>query len=143
MQLNLSADEMREVFGDHDPTQYAAEAEQRWGDTDAYKQSTRRANSYTKDDWARIGAEGEAVELAFLAAMRAGLPPESDDAKAAAELHRLQIDRNFYPCSYEMQSGLAEMYIADSRFTAHYDQRADGLAMYVRDAIIANALDHM
>lgn len=143
MGVNLTPDEMRDVFGDHDPTEYQEEAEQRWGNTDAYKESHRRTNSYTKDDWARHSAESGAVELAFVAAMQAGLAPESDEAKAAAERHRLLIDTWFYPCSYEMQTGLAEMYVMDERFTAHYDKRAEGLAVYVRDAIIANALDHI
>ena len=143
MGINLTPDEMKDVFGDHDPTAYQQEAEQRWGETDAYKESHRRTNAYTKDDWARLGAETDAIELAFLEAMQAGLPPESPEAKAVAERHRRNIDTWFYPCSHEMQTGLAEMYIMDSRFTAHYDVRAEGLAMYVRDAIIANALDHM
>lgn len=143
MGVNLTPEEMEAVFGDHDPTQYQEEAEQRWGDTDAYKESHRRTSSYTKEDWARQAAETEAVELQFLSAMSAGLSAESVEAKAAAERHRLQIDSWFYPCSYEMHSGLAEMYVADPRFTAHYDKRGAGLAVYVRDAIIANALDHM
>jgi hypothetical protein len=56
-----------------------------------------------------------------------------------AEAHRLQIDRAFYPCSYQMHVGLAEMYLADPRFTATYEQIAPGLAQYVHDAIKANA----
>jgi hypothetical protein len=32
------------------------------------------------------------------------------------------------------------MYVADERFTAHYDDRAPGLAAYLRDAIVANAV---
>ena len=71
------------------------------------------------------------------------MPADSPEAKAAAELHRLHIDRNFYPCSYEMQTGLAAMYLADERFARHYDGRVPGLAQYVHDAIYANALDHL
>jgi hypothetical protein len=59
-----------------------------------------------------------------------------------AEAHRAQIDRRFYPCSYEMQVGLAEMYLADPRFTATYEKIAPGLARYVHDAIKANADSH-
>ena len=36
-----------------------------------------------------------------------------------------------------MHRGLAEMYVADPRFAAHYDAVAPGLARYVRDAIVA------
>jgi hypothetical protein len=38
-----------------------------------------------------------------------------------------------------MHVGLAEMYVADARFKAHYDERAPGLAEYVAEAIRANA----
>ena len=56
-----------------------------------------------------------------------------------AEAHRRQIDDAFYACSYEMHVGLAEMYIADPRFTATYENIAPGLAQYLHDAIKANA----
>jgi MerR family transcriptional regulator, thiopeptide resistance regulator len=38
-----------------------------------------------------------------------------------------------------MHRNLAEMYVADPRFTATYDQVRDGLAQYVYTAIVANA----
>src|SRR4051794_169818 len=56
MGINLTPAEMLEVFGDHDPTRHGEEAKERWGDTDAYRESHRRASSYTKDDWVRIKA---------------------------------------------------------------------------------------
>ena len=139
MGIALNPDEMFEVFGDHDPTQYAEEVEQRWGDTDAYKQSQRRTSSYTKDDWLRIKAEGAAAEQRLAAAMAEGLPADSEEAMAAAEDHRLQIDRWFYDLSPDMHRGLGDMYLADPRFEKHYEDVAPGLARYVRDAIHANA----
>ena len=38
-----------------------------------------------------------------------------------------------------MHRGLGEMYIADERFTSTYERRAEGLAVYFHDAIVANA----
>jgi hypothetical protein len=32
------------------------------------------------------------------------------------------------------------MYVADPRFTKHYDDQRPGLAQYVHDAIMANAV---
>lgn len=140
--INLTPEERLEVFGDFDPDSYADEVEERWGDTDAYRESARRAARYTKDDWARIKAEGGAVLERFAAAMRAGLSSDGADAMDAAEAHRRQIDEAFYPCSYEMHRGLAAMYIADPRFTATYEAVAPGMAHYVHDAILANAARH-
>jgi DNA-binding transcriptional MerR regulator len=139
MGINLTPEERFDVFGDFDPEQHAAEVEERWGDTEAYRESTRRTRGYTTADWQRIRAEGQAAVDRLVAAMQAGKPADSAEAMEGAELHRLQIDRNFYPCSYEMQVGLAEMYLADPRFTATYEKIAPGLAQYAHDAIKANA----
>jgi MerR family transcriptional regulator, thiopeptide resistance regulator len=56
-----------------------------------------------------------------------------------AEAARLHIHRRFYDLSPQMHRHLGDMYVADPRFTAHYDEQAPGLARYVRDAIHANA----
>jgi DNA-binding transcriptional MerR regulator len=139
MGIRLTAEEMLEVFGDHDPTQYAEEVQQRWGDTEAYRQSARRTSSYTKDDWLRITAEQEANVARLAAALTAGLPADGPEAVAAAEEHRRLIDRYFYDLPSEVHVGLAEMYLADPRFTTTYEDVVPGLAQYVHDAIVANA----
>lgn len=142
MGINLTPEERFEVFGDFDPDEHAAEVKERWGDTHAYRESARRTRSYTMADWQRTKAEGEAATNKLVAAMEAGLPADSVEAMEGAETHRLQIDRAFYPCSYQMHVGLAEMYLADPRFTATYERIAPGLAQYVHDAIKANAARH-
>lgn len=139
MGIRLDPNEMLDVFGDHDPGQYAAEVNERWGDTDAYRQSQRRAAGYGKADWARMGREMEAVEARLAEAMAAGVAPDDEAAMDAAEAHREHIGRWFYDCSHAMHQGLAEMYLSDPRFTRHYEARAEGLAAYVAAAIHANA----
>jgi DNA-binding transcriptional MerR regulator len=142
MGINLTPEERLEVFGDHDPDQYADEVRERWGGTDAYRESARRTSRYTKQDWARIKARGEAINGAFVSAMTTGTPADGTQAMDAAEAHRRSIDETFYPCSYAMHRGLAEMYLADPRFTASYEKLAPGLARFVHDAILANAARH-
>jgi DNA-binding transcriptional MerR regulator len=142
MGIKLTPEERFEVFGDFDPDDYAAEVEGRWGDTDAYRESAKRTARYTKADWQRIKAQGQAAIEQMVGAMNAGKPADSAEAMAGAEAHRRQIDEAFYPCSYELHVGLGEMYIADARFTATYEQIAPGLARYLHDAIKANAAAH-
>jgi hypothetical protein len=139
MGINLTLEERFEVFGDFDPDQYSEEVEERWGKTDAYRESARRTARYTKADWERIKAEGQAAIEQVVAAMNAGKPADSTEAMDGAEAHRRQIDDAFYACSYELHVGLAEMYLADPRFTATYENIAPGLAQYLHDAIKANA----
>ena len=139
MGISLSPQELFEVFGDEDPTVHADEVEQRWGDTEAYRQSQRRTAQYTKDDWLTIKAETQANVARFAAAYRAGLPANSPEAMDAAEEHRQHITHWFYDCGYDLHRSLGDLYVSDERFTANYDRETPGLAQYVRDAIHANA----
>jgi len=66
---------------------------------------------------------------------------ESPDAMDLAEEHRQLISRWFYECSYEIHTGLADMYLADERFMATYENIKLGLTQYLHDAIHANAVD--
>lgn len=140
MGINLTPEEQFEVFGtDAVGGEYADEAEQRWGETDAWRESQRRTSAYTKDDWLAIKAEAEAIESGFAEAFGAGEPADGPRAAQLARAHRDHISRWFYDCSAEMHVGLAEMYVGDERFADRFDQRAPGLAAYVRDAIVSNA----
>ncbi|MGI5138045.1 MULTISPECIES: MerR family transcriptional regulator [unclassified Streptomyces] len=142
MGINLTPEERFEVFGDKDPEQYAEEAEQRWGGTEAYAESQRRAARYTKDDWKRMQAEVTAWGERYGALMAAGEPPTGEAAMDLAEEHRQHICTWFYECPYEMHRGLAEMYVADERFKAFYESMRPGLAEHLKEAILANAARH-
>ncbi|GAA1507348.1 MerR family transcriptional regulator [Streptomyces albidochromogenes] len=142
MGINLTPEEKFEVFGDHDPEQYAEEAEQRWGNSEAYRQSQRRAASYTKEDWQRIKEENAGNTAGLVAAMEDGAAPDSVRAMDLAEEHRSLISRNHYDCDYATHVCLAEMYVADERFTTSIDAAKPGLAAYLRAAILANAARH-
>jgi DNA-binding transcriptional MerR regulator len=137
-----TTEELKEMFGDGFSDEYAAEAEERWGDTDAWTQSQSRTKRYTRADWAEVKAEQDAVNAAFVAAMRAGLAPTSTEAMDAAEAHRRHIHERFYDLDHRVHRGLADMYVADPRFTKTYDDLEPRLAAYVREAIHANADRH-
>lgn len=133
-----STEDLKELFGEgfHDSQ---AEAEQRWGDTEAWQQSRRRTKSYTRADWQQVRAESDALHKGFTDAMDAGEPATSVMAMDAAEAHRLNIDDRFYDCPPPVHRNLADLYTSDPRFTATYDEIREGMAGYVRDAIYANA----
>jgi len=135
----LTKDEQKELFGDGFSDDYAQEAEQRWGETEAWKQSRRRTSTYTKADWVQVKAEMDATNDAFASAMTDGEPATSERAMEAAEQHRLHIHQRFYDLTPELHRGLGDMYLADPRFTKTYEDIKAGMAQYVRDAIHANA----
>jgi len=139
MGIRLDPEELLEVFGDDDPTEHASEAEERWGSTDAYRQSGRRTASYGKAEWLEIRRQADAIEARLAEALAAGVPATDARAMDAAEGHRQHIARWYYDCDPTMHAGLADLYEADPRFRAHYEKRAPGLADYIAAAVRANA----
>ena len=127
------------MFDGFDHSAYEQEARERWGHTEAYRASARRAARYGETEWREIKAESEKIVQAFAQLLAAGEPADGAAARAVAERHRRQISRWFYPCSPAMHRGLGELYVADERFARSYEQVAPGLAAYVRQAILANA----
>ncbi len=127
-----------ELFdGDFTP-EHEAEAKARWGKTDSYAESKKRAKGYTKEDWQKLRREGDAITGELAEAFAGGAAPSDPIALDLVEKHRLHIDRWFYPCSRDMHVSLGEMYVSDPRFAEHYDKRRPGLAQFVCDAIRAN-----
>jgi DNA-binding transcriptional MerR regulator len=139
MGMSLTPEEQFEIFGTGKLAEYTEEARQRWGDTDAWQQSQRRTAAYTRDDWIAIKAESDASINGFADALRAGEPATGTVAMDLAEAHRRHISRWFYDCDYAAHRGLADIYTADDRYIAAYDEIEPGLALYVRDAMYANA----
>jgi DNA-binding transcriptional MerR regulator len=113
----------------------AAEAEERWGDTDAWKQSQQRTAGLTEDAWRRIKADGDALLHALADAKREGVVPGSPHADELAARHRSSIEQ-FYDCGDEMHRCLVEMYLADERFTRYYDDVEPGLAQFLHDIVV-------
>jgi MerR family transcriptional regulator, thiopeptide resistance regulator len=137
--MQLTPEEQRELFGEDFKEEYQEEARERWGDTEAWRQSQQRTSQYTKADWQAIKAEMDGINARLVEALQAGEPADSPTAMDAAEAHRQHITRWFYDCPAEMHACISEMYVSDPRFAKTYEDMAPGLAQYVRDAVHANA----
>lgn len=140
MGIDLTPEERFEVFGDKDPERYEQEARERWGDTETYAESQRRAATYTKDDWKLMQDQVADWGVRYSALMDAGEPADGERAMDMAEEHRQHIGTWFYDCGYELHTCLGDMYVADERFKEFYDSMRTGLAEHLRDAITANAI---
>ncbi|MDR9449780.1 MAG: MerR family transcriptional regulator [Acidimicrobiia bacterium] len=134
----MTKEEMFEVFGNFDPSEHEDEVRERWGDTEAFGESSKRAGRYSRDDWKRVRDEADSVNQRLADLCASGTDPEAAESMEAAEQHRLHIDRWFYPCTHEMHAGLGDMYVLDPRFTKFWDDYQPGLATFVREAFLAN-----
>ncbi|WP_310604533.1 MerR family transcriptional regulator [Anaerosporobacter sp.] len=112
---------------------YAKEAEERWGNSDAYKESAEKTKNYTKEDWANVAAESNTIMTKF--AEHVGESPESELIQSFVEEWKNHISKFHYQCGNEILAGLGEMYVADERFTKNIDKFGEGTAKLISDAI--------
>ncbi len=118
------------------PNPYTKEAEERWGNSDAYKQSQERTKKMTKEDWQYYGDRSDLLMRKIVAASDADKNPASAEVQELIAEHYDSL-RTFYEPNLEMYRGLGSMYVEDSRFSATYDNYKPGLAVYMRDAMHA------
>jgi MerR family transcriptional regulator, thiopeptide resistance regulator len=136
--IQLTAEEQVEIFGTTAfSEEYATEAEERWGNTDAWKQSQQRVSQFSKQDWVDIKADVDKLLADLAAAKRDGVEPGSAAANELAARHRGSIER-YYDCDDEMHRCLVQMYLADERFTRYYDDVEPGLAQFLHDIVVAS-----
>jgi DNA-binding transcriptional MerR regulator len=128
----IKADELYDAFKDDDVKKYQAEVKERWGTTDAYKQSTAKVAKMTKVEMEVLKEKQKKLTQKLADAME--LPVESAPAQTLIAEHYKGI-QFFYDCPTEMYRNLGEMYVNDQRFTAYYDKFRPGLAVWLRDAI--------
>lgn len=108
-----------------------AEVTKRWG-ADELKATEERIRAMGKDGWNKAKQKGE--EINQLLADLMDLPVESINVQRAIELHFRHLNL-FYEVSKERYLGLANLYVEDERFKAHYDKYKLDLAFFIKDAI--------
>jgi MerR family transcriptional regulator, thiopeptide resistance regulator len=132
---SMKNDDLYDGFTKKQMEEYKEEAKKRWGHTDAYKQSVERTKHWTKADYDRIAKQGVEWTKKLAALRETGLSAESPQVQEMIVQHYNAL-RTFYEPNYEMYRGLGELYVNDPRFTAYYDKHGEGLAAFMRDAMI-------
>lgn len=133
-EITMADDELYGSFTKQEMDQYAEEAKQRWGNTEAYKQSQERTKHWTDDDRRRIAKDG----IEFMKKVAESMPKgsTSPEAQELIAQHYNSL-RTFYEPNCEMYRGLGSMYVDDARFTKYFEDIAPGLAVFMRDAMHA------
>lgn len=121
---------------------YTEEARQKWGETDAFKQSTERVKKMGEEGLNEVLKESGKLTEEIAQCMKDGESPEGEATQRLIAKHYDGL-RAFYEPNAQIYSGLASMYIADARFKATYENVAEGLAQFMHDAMmyyVANTL---
>ena len=115
--------------------QYEAEAKERWGKTDAYKEHEQKTADYSKDKWQQVNDGLNAVLAQFADCLQSGQAPDSNEAQALVKELQSYITENYYTCGNDILKGLGQMYVADERFKNNIDKHATGTADFISKAI--------
>ena len=114
--------------------QYADEAKQRWGSTDAFKEYEQKTEGCSAEKQSNIVAGLNKV-IAEFAAIKDSVSPESEAAQALVKKLQQYITDNFYTCTPEILKSLGQMYVADNRFKSNIDKNGEGTAEFISEAI--------
>lgn len=113
--------------------QYAEEAKARWGNTEAYRESTHRAAKWTDEERGRMEQRSGEIFSGF--ASLVGTDPADERVQTLVERWKAFISESYYDCTNEILAGLGQMYVADERFTNNIDRYGEGTARLMSDAI--------
>ena len=114
---------------------YEAEAHERWGDTEAYREYDKKAKGYKKEKWAEANDGLMAIFAEFASCKANGAIPGSVESQALVIKLQSHITDNYYTCTDEILAGLGNMYIADERFKKNIDKYGEGTAEFAAEAI--------
>ena len=123
------------AFDNSEFTKYKAEAQEKWGTTDAYKEHEVKTKNYSKQKWNDLAESMDHIMAEFAVCMKKGEEPDSTEAQNLVEMLQNHITENYYHCTNEILIGLGQMYVADERFKNNIDKHASGTAAFICDAI--------
>lgn len=128
------------LFEGFDPSQYEAEARERW--PDEYAQSQRYAGTLTPEDTERMQRETTAAMVRMAELMAAGTAVGDPAVQAEIDAAYEGVKRFWTPNAAAFR-GLGQMYVDDERFRVNYDAILPGLAEYYRDAMAVYASERL
>jgi len=133
----VKGENVMHAFDNSEFEAYKAEAQEKWGKTDAYREYAERTKHHSRDTWANLAGEMDAILAEFAVCMKDGAKPDSSEAQALVKKLQSHISGNYYLCTDEILAGLGQMYVADERFRRNIDKHAAGTAAFIGKAIEA------
>lgn len=114
--------------------EYAQQAKEKWGATQAYKEYEEKTKSHTPQQTAQA-ADGLMAHFVRLGKLT-HLAPESEEVQQIIAELRQYITDNYYTCTPEIFASLGQMYCAGDSMTENIDKAGGaGTAQFAADAI--------
>lgn len=133
----MKGENVMSAFDNSEFEKYKEEAQEKWGNTGAYKEYAERTQNYSKQKWTGVTEGMNQIMADFANCMMKNEAPDSNEAQNLVEKLQNHISENFYRCTNEILRGLGQMYVADERFKKNIDKHASGTAAFICAAIEA------
>ena len=131
----MKGENVMKAFDNSQFETYKAEAKEKWGKTDAYKEHSEKTKNYSKDKWNNLADDMNDIMAEFAVCMKNGNEADSDAAQSLVKTLQNHITANYYNCTNPILAGLGMMYVGDERFKNNIDKHGDGTAQFICDAI--------
>ena len=131
----VKGENVMKAFDNSEFEQYKAEAKEKWGKTDAYKEHAERTKDYSKDKWQSIADDMNAIFAEFAVCLKNGENANSAAVQNLVKQLQSYITENCYTCTNDILAGLGQMYILDERFKNKMNKHGDGTAEFISRAI--------
>ena len=110
---------------------YKKEVENKWRNSDAYKQSVEKTSKYNKKDWSEITT----LQNELFNRIHEEVDYKSEAAQLLINEWQSFITKYYYKCTDEILLGLADMYVSDRRFKKRMNKARPGLAEFFSSSI--------
>ena len=131
----MKGENVMNAFDNTEFEKYKAEAQEKWGKTEAYRQYEEKTAQYPKQKWNDLAAGMDHIMAEFAQCMKSGAAADSDHAQHLVKALQDHITGNYYHCTDQILAGLGQMYVADERFQSNIDKHGDGTAAFICEAI--------
>jgi predicted secreted protein len=131
----VKGENIMRAFDNREFEKYKAEAKDKWGKTEAYKEHVEKTKHYSKEKWNNLIEGMNDILAEFAICMKDGNEPKSAEAQNLVKMLQCYITENYYLCTNEILADLGKMYVADERFKNNIDKNADGTAEFICEAI--------
>ena len=123
------------AFDRNEFEKYTAEAEEKWSNTQAYREYAEKAGNYSKQKQNDLAEEMDGIMAEFACCVRKSEAPDSAHVQSLVKKLQDHITENYYHCTNQILAGLGQMYVSDERFCRNIDKHADGTAALICQAI--------
>ncbi|MBQ8842261.1 MAG: MerR family transcriptional regulator [Ruminiclostridium sp.] len=131
----VKGENVMKAFDNSEFEKYKAEAKEKWGNTDAYKEHSEKTKNYSAEKWNGLAEGMNGILAEFAVCMKNNKTPDSAEAQELVKSLQNHITENYYLCTNDILAGLGQMYVADERFKNNIDKHAEGTAQFISDAI--------